>query len=89
MILSRRVLTDRQWAIIAPLVPGKKGGRGRTGTDNRLFLAPILWLARGFRQGDTARLCYARRAILCPSRPGSRERRVAIRTIHAQVPAAY
>lgn len=46
-ILSRRTLTDRQWAIIEPLVPGKEGDRGRTGTDNRLFLDAILWLARG------------------------------------------
>ncbi|WP_404947924.1 transposase, partial [Roseovarius sp. TE539] len=46
-ILSRRTLTDRQWAIIGPLVPGKEGDRGRTGADNRLFLDAILWLARG------------------------------------------
>ena len=45
--MSRRTLTDRQWAIIAPLVPGKHGDRGRTGADNRLFLDAILWLARG------------------------------------------
>jgi len=45
--LSRRTLTDRQWAIIAPLVPGKDGDRGRTGADNRLFPDAILWLARG------------------------------------------
>jgi putative transposase len=47
VILSRRTLTDRQWAIIEPLVPGKKGDRGRTGNDNRLFIDAILWLARG------------------------------------------
>jgi putative transposase len=46
-ILSRRTLTDWQWAIIEPLVPGKEGDRGRTGTDNRLFVDAILWLARG------------------------------------------
>ena len=39
-------MTDRQWAIIAPLVPGKQGDHGRTGTDNRLFLGAILWRAR-------------------------------------------
>ena len=47
VILSRRALTDRQWAIIEPLVPGQEGDRGRTGADNRLFLDAILWLARG------------------------------------------
>ena len=40
-------MTDGQWAIIAPLVPGKAGDRGRTGTDNRLFIDAILWTARG------------------------------------------
>ena len=45
--MSRRVLTERQWALIKPLVPGKPGDRGRTGADNRLFLDAILWLARG------------------------------------------
>ena len=33
--------------MIEPLVPGKEGDRGRTGSDNRLFLDAILWLARG------------------------------------------
>ncbi|WCR01385.1 IS5 family transposase [Paracoccus saliphilus] len=45
--MSRRTLSDAQWAIIEPLVPGKKGDRGRTGADNRLFVDAILWLARG------------------------------------------
>ncbi len=44
--LSRRILTDRQWAIIEPLVPGKSGDRGRTGADNRLFVDAVLWMAR-------------------------------------------
>lgn len=44
--MSRRTLTDAQWARIAPLVPGKKGDRGRTGVDNRLFVDVVLWLAR-------------------------------------------
>lgn len=46
-VLSRRTLTDRQWSIIEPMVPGKVGDRGRTGADNRLFVDAILWLARG------------------------------------------
>jgi putative transposase len=44
--LSRRTLTDAQWARIETLVPGKQGDRGRTGADNRLFVDAILWLAR-------------------------------------------
>lgn len=44
--MSRRTLTDAQWARIGPLLPGKTGDRGRTGTDNRLFVDAVLWLAR-------------------------------------------
>lgn len=44
--MSRRTLTDAQWARIESLVPGKKGDRGRTAADNRLFVDAILWLAR-------------------------------------------
>lgn len=44
--MSRRTLTDGQWARIAPLLPGKKGDRGRTGADNRLFVGAVLWLVR-------------------------------------------
>jgi putative transposase len=44
--LSRRTSSDTQWARIEPLVPGKKGDRGRTGTDTRLFFDAVLWLAR-------------------------------------------
>jgi hypothetical protein len=45
-ILSRRTLTDAQWARIEPLLSGNKGDRGRSGTDNRLFVDAVLWLAR-------------------------------------------
>ena len=45
--MSRRTLTDIQWKRIAPLLPGKAGDRGRSGTDNRLFIDAVLWLARG------------------------------------------
>ena len=45
--MSRRSLTEVQWARIEALVPGKKGDRGRGGTDNRLFVDACLWLARG------------------------------------------
>lgn len=45
--MSRRTLTDAQWARIEPLVPGKAGDRGRSGADNRLFVDACLWLARG------------------------------------------
>jgi putative transposase len=46
-VLSRRTLRGAQWARIEHLIPGKAGDRGRTGTDNRLFIDAVLWLARG------------------------------------------
>ena len=44
--MIRRELTDAQWARIEKLVPGKEGDKGRHGTDNRLFLDAVLWIAR-------------------------------------------
>lgn len=45
-VLSGRPLTDAHWARIETFLPGKRGDRGRTAADNRLFVAAILWLAR-------------------------------------------
>ena len=45
--MVRRELSDRQWALIAALVPGKKGDRGATGKNNRLFVDAVLWIVRG------------------------------------------
>lgn len=45
--MSRRTLTDAQWAKIEPLVPGTASKPGRTGADTRLFIDAVLWLARG------------------------------------------
>lgn len=39
-------LSDAQWARIAPLLPGKVGDPGRSGTDNRLFVNGCLWVLR-------------------------------------------
>jgi transposase len=44
--VDRRVLNDRQWEQIAPLLPGKPGDPGRHGADNRLFMEAVLWMAR-------------------------------------------
>ncbi len=44
--MSGRPLSDGRWARIEAPVPGKKGDRGRTGSDNGLFGDAILWLAR-------------------------------------------
>ncbi len=44
--LNRLVLSDDQWAQIAPHLPGKVGDPGRSAADNRLFLEGVLWIAR-------------------------------------------
>ena len=51
-ILSRRTLTDVHWARIEPLLPGKKGDRGRSGADNRLFVVPLERVLAIFRRAD-------------------------------------
>ena len=40
------MLKDEQWECVAPLLPGKAGDPGRTGSDNRLFLEAVLWMVR-------------------------------------------
>jgi transposase len=44
--LNRLVLKDEQWERIAPLLPGKAGDPGRSGSDNRRFLEAVLWMVR-------------------------------------------
>jgi transposase len=34
-------LTDGEWRRIEPLIPGKKGDKGRHGADNRLFVDAV------------------------------------------------
>jgi transposase len=40
------VLKDEQWERVAPLLLGKAGDPGRTGSDNRLCLEVVLWMVR-------------------------------------------
>jgi transposase len=44
--LERSVLSDSQYAAIAPFCSGKAGDPGQTGGDTRLFLEAVLWIAR-------------------------------------------
>jgi transposase len=37
MAVRRYELNEAQWSRIAPLLPGKAGDPGRSGTDNRLY----------------------------------------------------
>ena len=45
-MLDRLVLSDAQWARMAPLVAGRPDTRGATGRDNRLFVEAVLWIVR-------------------------------------------
>ncbi len=44
--MTRLLLSDAQWAAMAPHCLGKSGDRGRSGNDNRLFVEAVLWKAR-------------------------------------------
>lgn len=46
MIEDRFVLSDGVWDMVAPLLPGKRGDRGATASDNRRFLEAVLWRVR-------------------------------------------
>ena len=42
----RHELTDQQWDIIEPLLPGKESDPGRTAKDNRLFVNAVFYVAK-------------------------------------------
>ena len=44
--MDRLCLTDAQWAKMEPHCLGKASDPGRTGSDGRLFLEAVLWIAR-------------------------------------------
>lgn len=43
---SRFYITDELWETIEPICLGKSSDRGRTGTDNRLFVEAVVHVAR-------------------------------------------
>ena len=44
--MHRHEITDRQWALVAPLLSGKVTDCGVTARDNRLFFNAVVWLLR-------------------------------------------
>lgn len=44
--MDRLSLTDAQWAKMEPHCLGKATDPGRTGSDGRLFVEAVLWIAR-------------------------------------------
>ena len=45
-ITSRYALTDKQWAQVAELVPGKKTDGGRTAVDNHPVVVVVIYGAK-------------------------------------------
>ena len=44
--LHRHDLTDEQWSVLGPILPGQKGQWGGVAKDNRLFMNAVLWILR-------------------------------------------
>ena len=42
----RHELSDEQWAMIEPLLPGREGDPGKSGKDNRQFVDAVVWIAK-------------------------------------------
>jgi transposase len=58
--MDRLVLTDGQWGKSESLCLGKPGDPGRSGTNDRLFVEAVLWIAR---TGSVARLATVIRPL--------------------------
>ena len=67
--MSKRPLADAQWARIEPLIPGKKGDRSRSDTNNRLLVDAILWLARGIGRSKGGIATRIHAAVDAPDLP--------------------
>jgi len=46
MLSERFMISDAQWELIEPHCLGKKRDPGRSGSDARLFMEAVLWIAR-------------------------------------------
>jgi len=46
MLSDRFMISDEQWALMEPHCLGKKCDPGRSGSDARIFLEGVLWIAR-------------------------------------------
>jgi putative transposase len=44
--MRRHELTDQQWELISPHLPGQKHHPGRTAENNRLFVNAVFWIAK-------------------------------------------
>ena len=44
--LHRHDLTEEQWNVLAPILPGQRGQWGGVAKDNRCFMNAVLWILR-------------------------------------------
>ncbi len=44
--MHRYEISDREWKVVEPLLPGKKTDCGVTAKDNRLFFNAVVWIMR-------------------------------------------
>lgn len=44
--LHRHDISDKIWELLEPHLPGRKGTRGVTARDNRLFINAVFWILR-------------------------------------------
>ncbi len=59
-MLSRHDLSDADWDRIEPLIPGRAGGHGGVGGDNRRFVNAVRYLAKtGIAWADLP-TCYGK-----------------------------
>ena len=49
------MLTDAQWARLAPLLPGREGNSGGRRRNNHPFVEAVRWLARNGPDGGPCR----------------------------------
>ena len=42
----RHDINDKTWELLAPHLPGRKGGWGRPARDNRTFINAVFWIMR-------------------------------------------
>lgn len=60
VMLSRHDISDDHWARIEPLIPGRAGGHGGVGADNRRFANAVRYLAKtGIAWADLP-TCYGK-----------------------------
>lgn len=43
---ARTTLTEKQWKLIEPILPGQPGKPGGNGRDNRMALEGMIWICR-------------------------------------------